>query len=227
VTDSDLLALVIVVLGLMALRSAQRPFVLLAGVGIAAATVLPPLDDWGQRSLVGHMVQHLIHTDVVPPLAFFGAPLLTRPFRILAAPASLFVSLAIIWGIHFSPLFEASLEQASLHALVQVLFLSAGALMWAPVFDPDRLNHIARLGYVFLAMPLTGFLGFVLYSNRFPLYAHYVHLCGSGALADQQAGGELMWIGGSAIMFVGFMVVAFEYARYESRIAAENTAGQS
>jgi len=76
-----------------------------------------------------------------------------------------------------------------------------------------------------LGMPLTGFLGFVLYSNRLPLYAHYVHICGGGALADQQAAGEMMWIGGSAIMFVGFMVVAFEYARHESRIAAADTPG--
>jgi len=43
--------------------------------------------------------------------------------------------------------------------------------MWAPVFDPQRLSHVARLGYVFLAMPLTGFSRFVLYTNRLPLYA--------------------------------------------------------
>ena len=200
----------------------RRPYVLLAGLAVALVTVLPPLDDWAHRSLVGHMVQHLIHTDVVPPLVFFGVPLLTRPFRIVPAPLALFAALAIIWGIHFGPLFEASLESAPLYALVQLLFLAAGFLMWAPVFDPHRLNHIARLGYVFLAMPLTGFLGFVLYANRLPLYAHYVHICGGGALADQQAGGELMWVGGSAIMFVGFMLLAFEYARHEIRIASES-----
>jgi len=103
----------------------------------------------------------------------------------------------------------------------------AGFLMWAPVFDPQRLTHAARVGYVFLAMPLTGFLGFVLYSDRVPLYAHYVRICGGGALADQQAGGELMWIGGSAIMFAGFMLLALEYARHEIRIAATSESGSS
>jgi len=198
----------------------RRPYALLAGAAAAFATVAPPLDAWAHHSLVGHMVQHLVHTDVVPPLVFFGAPLLTRPFRIVPAPVALFASLAIIWGVHFGPLLEASLESPAANALVQVLFLAAGFLMWAPVFDPQRLSHAARLGYVFLAMPLTGFLGFVLYSNRFPLYAHYVRVCGAGALADQQAGGELMWVGGSAIMFAGFMLLAFEYARHEIRIAA-------
>jgi cytochrome c oxidase assembly factor CtaG len=199
----------------------RRPYALVAGVLVAIATVLPPLDAWAHRSLVGHMVQHLVHTDIVPPLLLFGVPGWTRPFRVVPAPLALFASLAIIWGIHFGPLFEASLESTPLYVLVQVLFLTAGFLMWAPVFDPRRLSHAARLGYVFLAMPLTGFLGFVLYSNRFPLYAQYVRICGGGALADQQAGGELMWVGGSAIMFLGFMLLAFEYARHEIRIAAE------
>jgi putative membrane protein len=204
-----------------------RPYASLAGIAVAVAAVLPPPDAWAQRSLVGHMVQHLVHTDVVPPLVFFGVPALTRPLRVVPAPASLFASLAIIWGIHFGPLFEASLESVPLDLLVQALFLAAGFLMWAPVFDPQRLSHAARLGYVFLAMPLTGFLGFAMYSNRLPLYAHYVRICGAGALADQQAGGELMWIGGSAIMFAGFMLLAFEYARHEIRIAARSESGSS
>jgi putative membrane protein len=201
--------------------SIRRPYALLAGVAVALATVAPPMDAWAHRSLVGHMVQHLAHTDVVPPLVLFGVPSLTRPFRFVPAPVALFASLAIIWGIHFGPLFEASLENTVADVLVQLLFLGAGFLMWAPVFDRQRLSHAARLGYVFLAMPLTGFLGFALYSNRFPLYAHYVRVCGGGALADQQAGGELMWVGGSAIMFVGFMLLAFEYARHEIRIASD------
>jgi cytochrome c oxidase assembly factor CtaG len=204
-----------------------RPYALLAGIAVAVAAVLPAADAWAHRSLVGHMVQHLVHTDVVPPLVFFGVPVLTRPLRAVPAPALLFASLAIIWGIHFGPLFEASLESAPLDVLVQLLFLAAGFLMWAPVFDPQRLSHAARLGYVFLAMPLTGFLGFVMYSNRLPLYAHYVRICGAGALADQQAGGELMWVGGSAIMFAGFMLLACEYARHEIRIASRTESGSS
>ena len=197
-----------------------RPNAFLAGLAVVFATLLPPLDDWAQRSLSGHMVQHLIDTDIVPPLLLFGVPVLARPFRRIPAPFGLFVSLAIIWGVHFGPLFEASLEFAPLRILVHALFVFAGFLMWAPVFDPQRLGHAARLGYVFMAMPLTGFLGFVLYTNRFPLYAHYARICGAGALADQQAGGELMWVGGSAIMFAGFMLLAFEYARHEIRIAS-------
>jgi putative membrane protein len=205
----------------------RRPWFVLAGLATLAASLAPPLAEWAQRSLVGHMTAHLIHTDLVPPLLFFGAPALARAFRRIPAPFALFASLAIVWGVHFGSLFEASLENSALALAVDAAFLAAGALMWAPVFDPERLSLAARLGYVFLAMPFTGFLGFVLYSTRAPLYAHYVHVCGAGALADQQAGGELMWIGGSTIMFAGFMILAVEYARYEARIAAESAAGSS
>jgi cytochrome c oxidase assembly factor CtaG len=205
----------------------KRDLALIAGIAIALATVLPPLEPWALRTLTGHMVQHLLDTDIIPPLVFFGAPELVRPFRIIPAPIALFASIALIWGIHFGPLFNAALESAPLQALVHVLFLTAGALLWAPVFDAQRLSTIARLGYVFIAMPFTGFLGFVIYSARSPLYAQYVRLCGSGALADQQSGGELMWVGGSTIMFAGFMVLAFEYARQEIRIASESAAGSS
>jgi cytochrome c oxidase assembly factor CtaG len=204
-----------------------RVAAIVAAVLIFAASLVPPLSAWAERSLIGHMVLHLLHTDIVPPLLFFGLPRATYPFRILPAPLCLFASIAIIWGIHFSPFFESSLDYAPYALLADVLFLTAGALMWAPVFDPDRLPLAARLGYVFLAMPMTGFLGFVIYSARIPLYAHYVHVCGAGALADQQAGGELMWVGGSAIMFVGFMLLACEVARHEIRIAAASESGSS
>lgn len=198
----------------------ERPLPLLAGLAVLAASLAPPAAAWQERSLVGHMVLHLVHTDVVPPLIFFGLPRTVLPFRVLPAPACLFVSIAMVWGIHFSPFFELSLEHAWIGVLADLLFLAAGALMWAPVFDPERLPLAVRLGYVFLAMPLTSFLGFVIYSSRIPLYAHYVRVCGAGALADQQAGGELMWVGGGSIMFVGFMVLACEFARHEIRIAA-------
>jgi cytochrome c oxidase assembly factor CtaG len=75
--------------------------------------------------------------------------------------------------------------------------------------------------FVFVAMPLTGFLGFVLHSSRNVLYPHYAGLCGAGALEDQQRGAELMWVGGSMVMFIGFMVLAIEFARHESRIAGQ------
>lgn len=179
--------------------------------------LLPPVDDFALRSLVGHMIQHLIHTDVVAPLLVIAAPAMVRPLRRIPAMLSLLLSVGGIFAIHFSPLFEASLISMPIHLLVNALFVAFGILMWAPVFDPGRLPHLMRLAYVFVAIPITGLLGFALHVARFPLYPHYVAICGAGALADQQNGADVMWIGGCLLMFLAFMVVMLEFAQEEQR----------
>jgi cytochrome c oxidase assembly factor CtaG len=215
----DVLLLAAAGLAFVALpRQAGRGWLLAAAYVLFAVTIVGPLDDFARRSLVGHMIGHLAHTDLVAPLVLLSSPWLARRFRPLPPLICLFVAIAITWGVHLSPLFELSLEDDVDHALVHVLFLLAGLLMWAPVFDGERLSHPARLLFVFVAMPLTGLLGFVLHSSRTVLYPHYAALCGSGALEDQQHGAELMWVGGSMVMFVGFMVLAIEYARQEARV---------
>lgn len=188
-------------------------------LGLLAVTVAPPLDDYGRRSLAGHMIQHLMHTDVVAPLLLVGWPVLARPLRAIAPFPSLLLSLGGVWAIHFTPLFEASLERDDVHALVHALFLICGLLMWAPVFDPERMVPLLRAAYVFVALPLAGLLGFALHVTREPLYHHYVVLCGAGALADQHAGGDVMWLGGCLLMTIAFMVVMIEFARREQQAA--------
>ncbi len=200
-------------------RRPGREWLLVAAFALLALTVVGPLDEFARASLVGHMIGHLTHTDLVAPLILLGSPWLACRFRVVPAPVCLFVAVAIMWAIHLSPLFEFSLENDAAHALVHVLFLLAGLCMWAPIFDGERFSYAARLLFVFVAMPLTGFLGFVLHSSRNILYPHYAAMCGAAALADQQRGAELMWVGGSTVMFVGFMLLAVEFARFESRLA--------
>ena len=196
-----------------------RRLVFAFALALLAVTVAPPLDTFGRRSLVGHMIQHLLHTDVVAPLLLLGWPALARPLRKIPTFPSLLLSLGGVWAIHFTPLFEASLERDDLHVLVHALFLACGLLMWAPVFDPGRLVPLLRAAYVFVALPLAGLLGFALHVTREPLYAHYVALCGAGALADQHAGGDVMWLGGCLLMAIAFMVVMVEFAHAEQQAA--------
>ncbi len=201
------------------MKPGTRRAVQAAAIAIVVLTVAPPLDEYGRRSLVGHMIQHLLHTDVVAPLLLVGWPAVARPLRAVPPIPSLLLALAAIWAVHFTPLFEASLEHEATHVLVHALFLSCGLLMWAPVFDSGRLAPLLRAAYVFVALPLAGLLGFALHVTRAPLYPHYVALCGAGALADQHAGGDLMWLGGCLLMFAAFMVVMLELARHEQAAA--------
>ena len=201
------------------MRRGLRRALLATGIAVLVLTVAPPLDEYGRRSLVGHMIQHLLHTDVVAPLLLLGLPALARPLRAVPPIPSLLFALGGIWAIHFTPLFEASLEHDGVHVLVHALFLACGLLMWAPVFDPGRLAPLLRAAYVFVALPLAGLLGFALHVTRAPLYPHYVALCGAGALADQHAGADVMWLGGCLLMFAAFMVVMLELARHEQAAA--------
>jgi putative copper resistance protein D len=201
-----------------------------------------PLDSAATRSLFAHMIEHLILTDGIPPLMLLGAPLSLavailppesrraifrfgrRPLiRTLTHPAlGLFFFIAAIWVVHLSPFFDLALRYAPLHLAEQALFLIAGFALWAPVFaqrgHPWMLPDFVRLGYLFASMPAIAFLGFVLFETNVPLYPSYA-AAGSG-LADQRNGAELMWVGGSLLMFAAFMVGLAVWARREMR--AEN-----
>jgi len=77
---------------------------------------------------------------------------------------------AAMWGTHFSPLFDAALENVWLHDLEHVLYLVSSMLFWMPIVGRDpspwRLGYPARLLYLFVQMPLNSFLGVaILYSG--------------------------------------------------------------
>ena len=115
----------------------------------------------------------------------------------------------VIWASHFSPLFEAALEDPGIHALEHALYLGAALLFWWPVVGADphpfRMGHGMRLGYLLLAMPQNAFLGFVLFAVPTVLYPHYASLqrvWGPTALEDQQLAGGIMWAGGDLIFLV-------------------------
>ena len=73
---------------------------------------------------------------------------------------------AMMWAVHFSPLFNASLEDPLVHDLEHLLFLSGALLFWWPAvaLDPApwRMSHPARIGYLFTQMTQNTFLAFVI-----------------------------------------------------------------
>ena len=82
-----------------------------------------------------------------------------------------------MWGTHFSPLFDASLENPLVHDLEHALYLAAGLLFWWPAvgLDPSpwRMPHPVRAMYVFLQMPQNTFLAVTILNSTVILYAHY------------------------------------------------------
>lgn len=211
-----------------------------AGTLLASAALLPAVDAWVDRSFAAHMVQHLALAFVVPPLLLLGQPLLlalgllptknakalahaVRHPAIAAVTSPVFAWLffvAVLWGMHFSPLYELALRFEPVHVAEHALLFTAALLFWMPVvqvgYVPHPVPFPARLLYLFLALPQGAFLGLAIYSSRRILYAHY--LTGqsfSQALLDQQYAGAVMWIGGGALLFCAFMATAATWAARE------------
>ena len=128
----------------------------------------------------------------------------------------------VLWASHFSPLFNASLDNEAIHVFEHFLYLGAALLFWYPVVGADpspwRLPHPARIGYLFLSMPQMAFLGLAIMSAPGVLYDHYATLArswGPSPLDDQQWAGGIMWVGGDMLMLIALILAVWVWLRAE------------
>lgn len=192
-----------------------------------------------------HMIQHMLLTLVAPPLLLYAGPITlllqasspetrrrwilpvlhSRVLRALSFPAvSWLLFAAVMWGSHFSPLFDASLENEWIHRLEHLLFISAAMLFWWPVVGPDpspwRMSPSVRVLYAGLQMPQNTFLAVAIFMASVPLYSHYVTTVrswGPTPLEDQQLAGGLMWIGGDFAFLTAVILLVVAWMRAEDR----------
>jgi putative copper resistance protein D len=130
----------------------------------------------------------------------------------------------VMWFAHFSPLFDAALDDPGLHRLEHALFLGTALLFWWPVIgadpSPHRLGFGARVLYLALGMPLSSLLGLVIFSARTPLYEHYATLArdwGPTTLEDQALAGGIMWAGGDAAFVLALVLTVAAWLRHEEQ----------
>ena len=205
----------------------RRSVVFLAGLAAIAIALLSGIDTYDTTLFSVHMVQHLLLTLVAAPLIALGAPITmllrvatpnvrrtvilpilhSRILRIASFPVVAWLLFAgVMWGTHFSPIFDRSLEDPVVHDLEHALYLGAALLFWWPAIgldpSPWRMPHPVRAMYVFLQMPQNTFLAVTILNSSVPLYAHYATLVrswGPSALQDQQIAGGLMWLFGDML----------------------------
>jgi putative copper resistance protein D len=122
----------------------------------------------------------------------------------------------VMWATHFSPLFNAALENEALHSGEHLLYLVAGLLFWWPVIGADpvrwRLSPVARMAYLAAQMPFNTAVGLAIYFAPAILYPHYASIgrtWGPDPLTDQQLAGIVMWGAGDVIL-LGALVIAIE-----------------
>jgi putative copper resistance protein D len=227
----------------------RRTVAFLAGLAVIAVALLSGIDTWDTTLFSIHMVQHLLLTLVAAPLIALGAPITlllraatpdvrrrlilpilhSRIVRIVSFPVVAWLLFAgVMWGTHFSPLFDASLENPLIHDLEHALYLAAGLLFWWPAvgLDPSpwRMPHPVRAMYVFLQMPQNTFLAVTILNSSVVLYQHYATLArawGPSVLDDQQMAGGIMWISGDILFLVALAAILAGWMAHEQARAGD------
>ena len=216
----------------------------LAGLGLLALALMSGIDRYGEELLSVHMVQHLLLALLAPALLLAGAPvrlafatgprrlrrrlaaaLGSRPGRAFGHPltgCALFAATMTL--THFTAIFELALQHPAIHALEHAAYFSSGVLLLAPLIAADPVPHapppLARFAWLMAAMSAMAVPGALLAFSRHVDYPHYLatsHALGRSALADQQLGGAIMWIGGTLAMFALALWIALSAMLAEER----------
>src|SRR3989441_89242 len=143
-------------------------FSFLLGVSIMFLALVSPLDELGDSYLFSaHMVQHLCLTVIGPPLMLIGTPewmvkpalsnkVIFKVAKVLTYPVVAFVLYNVdFWLWHAPLLYNATLENQSIHILEHLTFIIFGLLYWWPIFSPSkdlpRLPFGGQILYLFLS----------------------------------------------------------------------------
>jgi putative membrane protein len=221
----------------------RRTAAYLAGILAVGLALLSPVDTLSDDLLTVHMVQHLLLVAVAAPLfaasgigtlALRAAPADVRshyllPFlhsRLITAltfPVIGWVAFAgVMWGSHFTTLYNAALLDDGIHAIEHLLYLAAASLFWWPLLSPDplrwRLHPGAKLLALLAQMPPMSFLAVTIIGAATPLYAAYLgrtDAFGVDALSDQRLAGSLMWLTNDLAFLIPGVVLFAALMRHE------------
>jgi putative membrane protein len=225
----------------------RRTAFFLAGLATIAVALMSGIERYDTTLFSIHMVEHLLLMLVAAPLIALAAPitqvlrlasptvrnrvllpvLRSGPVAVLGHPVVAWLTFTLVLYVsHFSPLFEAALEDRLVHDLEHVLYLAAALLFWWPVVrldpGPHRLGHAARIGYLLVQMPLSSFLAMIVLFDDEALYRHYAALgspYGTTALADQALAAGLMWFISDVVLIGSILLVVAGWMRHEERDA--------
>jgi putative membrane protein len=205
---------------------------------VVIAVSLVGLHDAAHERFLPHMVQHVLLMMVGVPALLLADPLpaglwaLPAPVRaaarrLLAAPTPArrawraltrlpvaWTLWAVVLGLWHVPLaYDATLDNAWIHDLAHLMLAAAAIVFWWPVIGPaprsGRPAAVACVAYLLLAAFASATLGVLLAASPAPWYAYRALPHGPDPLADQVAGGLVMWgIGGVIDMAAVLAVVA-------------------
>jgi len=200
-----------------------------------------PLHDVGEQYLYSaHMLQHMMLSYFLPPLALLATPewlLRTligsgRAYRVLRwfchpVVAGVLFNIAVMVS-HIPGVVNASVDSSNpaTHYLLHVMVVMTSLLMWMPVCGPFRelrLGTGATMIYLFLQSVVptvpAGWLTFA-EGAVYRAYDQPVRVWGLSITADQQLAGAIMKTGGS--IFLWTIIVRLWFTRFSASYRTEN-----
>jgi cytochrome c oxidase assembly factor CtaG len=232
----------------------DRPAFFLLGLASIAIALQSGIERYDTTLFSVHMLQHVILILLAAPAIVLAAPItlalrIATPgtrrrwilpilhsgvVRVIGHPlVAWLLFTAVMWGTHFSPLFDAALENAWLHDMEHVLYLASAVLFWWPIVGRDpspwRMGHPARLLFLFMQMPFNSFLGVAILFSGTVLYPHYATTgrpWGPTPLEDQQAAGAIMWGLGDAGFLLALLIATAAWMRHDEAVTRRREAAE-
>jgi putative membrane protein len=214
--------------------------------------LISPIHAWGGVLFSAHMTQHEILMLIAAPLLVLGRPIVPflwafpRPvaktlaglsrapawqsiWRAISNPfVAWIIHAVVLWSWHAPLLFQATLENESVHALQHASFLFSALLFWWAVIHGRQraLGFGLAVIYMFTTALHSGLLGALLTFARsvwYPAYTDRTASWGLTALEDQQIGGLIMWIPAGLVYIVAALALFAGWLRESENRAANFT----
>jgi len=228
------------VIGPAAVRAGERPISRRNMWCFVAAMVLLwsasdwPIHDIGEGYLYSaHMLQHMMLTYLLPPLALLATPewllrvligngRMYRSVRWLCHPvvAGVVFNVAVM-VTHVPGVVNASVGSGPLHYSLHLMAVMSALLMWMAVCGPIPEFHIgtgAKMIYLFLQSVVPTVPAAWLTFAEGTVYRHYgeqaVRVWGLTVSEDQQIAGAVMKTGGS--LFLWSIIVWMWFKRFSA-----------
>jgi putative membrane protein len=221
-----------------------RAFLFFLGIFVIYAAEGTPLHDLSERySFSAHMVQHLILNYFAAPLLIWGCPtwllrvmLLNRAVKPVATILANAVLASLVFNIgislwHIPAIYDAGLQNSSVHHFQHIIFLTLSVISWWPVMS--RIDELPRLGYglqilylfitsTVLQIPLFGILTF---SNQafYPTYINAPRVFMESPVDDQAMAGVIMKVLGLIIYTVPLIVIFYKWYNESEKTTRQPT----
>lgn len=205
-----------------------------AGLMVAFFALNGPIHDLSDYYLFSvHMVQHLMLTQLMPPLLLMGLPewmvrpLLEPPWvrrlaRALGRPAVGFAIYTVSFcGWHLQPAYDLMMRNHGVHIVTHLQFMVTAMMMWWPLLSPlpeYRISHGLQMLYLFLiGIPMMFVAAMITLADSllYPWYSGSPRVAGLSPLDDQKLGGVIMWVPGGLFYWIVMTFVFFAWARRE------------